>query len=53
MDNHGKGKAAVIEGTVAAADIVVVLLQSGHDDPVAAHARNDFRHRMGEVGKGL
>lgn len=53
LNDQGKGKTAVIERSKAAADIVVELLQAGHNDSVAAHPRNNFRQRMAIVGKSL
>ena len=43
----------MIERSKSAADVVIKLLQAGHDNPVAAHAGYNFRHRVGVVGEGL
>ena len=53
LDDHGKWETAVIQRSEATADIVVKFLQAGHNDPIAAHPGNDFRHRMSIIGKGL
>ena len=52
-DNHGKRESVMVERGKPAADIIIELLQSGHNNSVAAHPGNDFRHRMGKIGKSL
>ena len=53
LDDHGQGISLVIKRFKRAGDIVIKFLQSGHNDPAAAHAGDDFRDRMGIVSKGL
>ena len=53
QEDHGKGKTAAVEHGKSAADIMIIFLQPGYDDPAAAHAGDDLRHRMGVVRKRL
>ena len=45
LNDHGKRETLVVElNKSTAVDIMIELLQPGDNDPVAAHAGNDFRH---------